>query len=105
MLTLEDDFSWIAANAFSDMRLLAEGAIALFEDEADILSRLARDAGKVEAMTAFNDIGTALYAFRSYIKKLQTAQHRVEMQEPIDAQEAEAKTNGFDDSQQEPENR
>ena len=44
MLTLEDDFSWIAANAFSDMRLLAEGAIALFEDEADILSRLARDA-------------------------------------------------------------
>ena len=105
MLTLEDDFSWIAANAFSDMRLLAEGAIALFEDEADILSRLARDAGKVEAMTAFNDIGTALYAFRSYIKKLQATQPGVEMQEPLDAQEAEAKTNGFDNSQQEPENR
>ena len=87
------------------MRLLAEGAIALFEDETDILSRLASDAGKVEAMTAFNDIGTALYAFRSYIKKLQAAQHRAEIQEPLDAQEAEAKTNGFDDSSQEQENR
>ena len=105
MLTLEDDFMSMASDAFSQMRLLAEGAIALFEDEADILSRLARDAGKVEAMTAFNDIGTALYAFRSYIKKLQAAQHRAEMQEPLDAQEAEVKTNGFDDSQQEPENR
>lgn len=105
MLTLENDFRWIAANAFSDMRLLAEGAIALFEDETDILSSLARDAGKVEAMIAFNDIGTALYAFRSYIKKLQAAQHRAETQEPLDVQEDEAKTNAFDDSQQEPENR
>ena len=104
-MTLENDFSWIAANAFSDMRLLAEGAIALFEDETDILSSLAHDAGKVEAMIAFNDIGTALYAFRSYIKKLQAAQHRAETQQPLDDLEAEAKTNGFDDSQQEPENR
>ena len=33
------------------------------------------------------------------------AQHRAEAQEPLDVQEDEAKTNGFDDSQQEPENR
>ena len=87
MMTLEDDFMSMASDAFSQMRLLAEGAITLFEDEADILSRLARDAGKVEAMTAFNDIGTALYAFRSYIKKLQAAQHQAETQEPLDGKE------------------
>lgn len=104
-MTLENDFMWLATNAFSDMRLLAEGAIALFEDETDILSRLARDAGEVEAMIAFNGIGTALYAFRNYIKKLQAAQHKADTQETLDVHEVEAKTNGFDDSSQEPENR
>lgn len=104
MLTLENDFSWIAANAFSDMRLLAEGAIALFEDEADILCRLARDADKLEAQLAFNDIGAALYSFRSHIKKLQELHHKTALQQPLGVQETEAKTNAFADSSQEPEN-
>ena len=31
-MTLEDDFMWIAGSAFSEMRLMVEGAITLFED-------------------------------------------------------------------------
>ena len=82
-MQLEDDFMWIAENAFSEMRLLVEGAITLFEDDAGCLCRLARDAGAHEANRALNDIGTALYAFRTHIKSLQDAHHKVALQEPV----------------------
>ena len=83
-MNIEDDFMWVAGNAFSEMRLMVEGAITLFEDDAGVLCRLARDAQKNEAQIAFNDIGTALYAFRNHIKILQAAHHKAAMQ---DAQE------------------
>ena len=87
-MQLEDDFMWIAGNAFSEMRLLVEGAITLFEDDADVLCRLARDAEKNEAQLALNDIGTALYSFRNHIKTLQAAHHKAATQEPGEAEEA-----------------
>ena len=82
-MQLEDDFMWIAGNAFSEMRLLVEGAITLFEDDAGCLCRLARDAGAHEANRALNDIGTALYAFRTHIKSLQKAHHKAALQGPV----------------------
>ena len=82
-MQLEDDFMWIAGNAFSEMRLLVEGALNLFEDDAGCLCRLARDAGAHEADRALNDIGTALYAFRTHIKSLQEAHHKAALQEPV----------------------
>ena len=36
-------------------------------------------ADKIEAMRAFNDIGTALYEFRRHIKTLQEAYHKAEL--------------------------
>ena len=82
-MQLEDDFMWVAGNAFSEMRLLVEGVITLFEDDAGCLCRLARDAGAHEANRALNDIGTALYAFRTHIKSLQEAHHKAAFQEPV----------------------
>ena len=80
-MNIEDDFMWVAGNAFSEMRLMVEGAITQFEDDAGVLCRLARDAQKNEAQIAFNDIGTALYAFRNHIKILQAAHHKAAMQD------------------------
>jgi len=80
MMKLEDDFMWITSNAFSEMRLLIEGAICLFEDETGVLCKLAREAGEHQANMAVNDIGTALYAFRSHIRTLQEAHHKAELQ-------------------------
>ena len=80
-MNIEDDFMWVAGNAFSEMRLMVEGAITLFEDDAGVLCRLARDAQKNEAQLAFNDIGTALYAFRNRIMTLQAAHHKAAMQD------------------------
>ena len=82
-MQLEDDFMWVAGNAFSEMHLLVEGAITLFEDDAGCLCRLARDAGAHEANRTLNDIGTALYAFRTHIKSLQEAHHKAALQEPV----------------------
>ena len=88
-MQLEDEFMWIAGNAFSAMRLLVEGAITLIEDDAGCLCRLARDAGAHEANRALNDIGTALYAFRTHIKSLQKAHHKATLQEPVGHAKAE----------------
>ena len=88
MMTLEDDFMWIAGSAFSEMRLMVEGAITLFEDDAGILCRLAREAQKNEAQLALNDIGTCLYEFRRKIKTLQEAHYKTSTQKPDDIQEA-----------------
>ena len=79
MMKLEDDFMWITSHEFSEMRLLVEGALNLYEDDTGILCRLAREAGKVEALRSLNDIGTALYEFRRHIKTLQEAHHKAEL--------------------------
>ena len=85
-MNIEDDFMWITSHAFSEMRLLVEGAITLFEDDAGVLCRLAREAQKNEAQLALNDIGTCLYEFRRQINALQEAHYKTSTQQP-DTQE------------------
>ena len=60
-MNIEEDFMWMAGNAFSEMRLMVEGAITLFEDDAGVLCRLARDAQKNEAQLALNDIHIVIF--------------------------------------------
>ena len=75
-MNLDLDFMDIAGDQLSEMRLLVEGAITLFEDEASILCCLARDAGDDDARSAFNDIGSALYCMRRHVIHLQAAHHK-----------------------------
>ena len=81
-MKLEDDFMWITSHEFSEMRLLVEGALNLYEDDTGILCRLAREAGKIEALRSINDIGTALYELKRHIIALQEAHYKAETQEP-----------------------
>ena len=71
---MDKDFVWVAGNAFSEMRLMVEGAIVLYEEEAAPLFRLAKD--NREAQAAFNTIGKALYLLREQMKMLEEAHHR-----------------------------
>lgn len=71
---------WITSHAFSEMRLMVEGALNLFEDDWGLLCRLAREAGELEAMRSLNDIGTCLYEFRRQIKALQEAHYKTSTQ-------------------------
>ena len=83
----DDDFLCVTGDHFSEMRLLVEGAIIMFEEDAGVLCRLAREAQKNEAQLALNDIGTALYAFRNHIRELQAAHYKVATQETEEAEE------------------
>ena len=79
-MSLEDDFMWITSHAFSEMRLMVEGALNLYEDDSGVLCRLAREADELEAMRSLNDIGTCLYEFRRQIKALQEAHYKASTQ-------------------------
>ena len=87
MMILEAAYMWITSHEFSEMRLLVEGALNLYEDDTGILCRLAREAGKIEALRSINDIGTALYELKRHIIALQEAHYKAETQEPDELEE------------------
>ena len=58
------------------MRLMTEGAITIYEDDAQPLCRLAHNADDSTALSALDAIGTALYALRTSIRQLQEAHHK-----------------------------
>ena len=80
----DDDFLCVTGDHFSEMRLLVEGAIIMFEEDASVLCSLAREAQKNEALSAMNDIGTALYEFRRHVKQLQEAHRKEALPQPDD---------------------
>ena len=69
-----NEYLWKSSDAAAEMRLLVEGAIALYEEDAMSLQSLARDNQQPEAATAFDTIGTALYNLREHLRKLQDTQ-------------------------------
>ena len=72
-MNYNDNYLDITADAFSEMHILIEGAIAIFENDTGPLNRLATQHKEYEALMALNDIGGALYTFRRQIQKLQAA--------------------------------
>ena len=69
----DDDYLSITGDAFSDMRVLIEGAIIIFENDTTPIIRLCTQHHEYEARTAFNDIGGAMYNLRGHIRHLQDA--------------------------------
>ena len=94
------DYVWITGDAFTDMRLLIEGAIVLYEEDAGDIMRLLRGEKNREVRYAVNTIGAALYHLREYIKKLEMA-HCQQVESEV---EESKETVGFADTFQEPEN-
>ena len=74
---VEEDYLRITGNAFSQMRLLIEGATVMYEGDASDLCGLTVKADMPEARYALNDIGTALYELRRHIEALEN-EHRLE---------------------------
>ena len=82
----QDSFLWAAGMKHLEMRLIIEGAIALYEDDAEPLLGLAIKNEKYQAADAFDALGTALYSMRRHICDLQAA-HRKEVMQEVDAVE------------------
>ena len=65
----------VTADRLSDMHVIIEGAIAIFENDTGPLNHLATQYKEYEARMALNDVGAALYTLRQHITRLQTAVH------------------------------
>ncbi|MEE1200993.1 MAG: hypothetical protein U0L09_10110 [Christensenellales bacterium] len=64
-------YFWNVGNDIADIRLLAEGALALYESDAEPLHRLGMKNNEEVASSAFDTIGTALYDLRERIANMQ----------------------------------
>ena len=84
---MEQDYMDITGDVFSDMRVVIEGAITLYENYTSDLTRLATQHGMEDARTALNDVGGALYTLRQHIRKLQAA-HVQYVQESLESDDA-----------------
>ncbi len=72
-MTYNDNYLDITADVFSEMHVIIEGSIAIFENDTGPLIRLSTQSNELEARTALSDIGGALYTLRGQIQKLQAA--------------------------------
>ena len=70
---MKGEFMWDMGGALDTMRLIAEGAVVLFEEDTSPITKLARDNGELVAGAAFNTIGEALYSLRQHIRTLHEA--------------------------------
>ena len=68
-----NEYLWKSSDA-AEIRLLVEGAIALYEGDAMGLQSMAHKNQQPEAATAFDTIGTALYGLREKARLLQSMQ-------------------------------
>ena len=91
-MTYNDNYLDITADVFSEMHVIIEGAIAIFENDTGPLISLCIQHKEQEARTALSDIGGALYTLRRQIQKLQAAmreeterQHAAQKEEEPDA--------------------
>jgi len=66
-----DKYLWESGNILAGMRLLIGGAVELYEQDAQPLSRLAIDNGNARAASAFDTIGKALSELKEQICALQ----------------------------------
>ena len=64
-------YLWNTGNALSNIRLLVEGAVTLYENDASGLCQLASSQQDQTAVIAFNTIGAALYDLRQNISNMQ----------------------------------
>ena len=64
-------YFWNVGNDIANIRLLAEGALALYEGDAEPLHRLGMKNNEEVAASAFDTIGTALYDLREKIAEMQ----------------------------------
>ena len=67
----DTDYLDRSGDLLSEMRLLVEGAITLYEDDLTALITPASKLERPDAHIALSDIGSALYSLRRHITQLQ----------------------------------
>lgn len=70
---MEEMFIDVSDELLTDMRLIIEGAVNIFEMDIAPLTRLARENDMMASHRAISTIGSALYDLRDYIRKFEEA--------------------------------
>ena len=78
-------YFWNVGNDIADIRLLAEGALALYEGDASPLHSLGMRNHEEIAASAFDTIGTALYDLRKRIAEMQESHLGITISQTADA--------------------
>ena len=70
---MKGSYLWNVGGKISEIRLIIEGAVTLFEEDASGINKMMMDAGELIAAAGFDTIGEALYALRTHIREMQEA--------------------------------
>ena len=76
---MKGEYMWNTGNALDEMRLIVEGAVVLFEEDALPLNQMAKEREEWIAANAFNTIGEALCSLRQRIR----TQHDAHIKEVV----------------------
>ena len=67
-----DDYIWLVSSTLSEMRLMIEGALLLYEDIVSPLFQTARAKDKAEDAATLETLESALHGLKDRVCKLQT---------------------------------
>ena len=70
---MKGTYLWNTGNEIAEIRLIVEGAVTLYEEDASQLHKMAMDSGELIAAAGFDTIGEALYELRTHIREMQEA--------------------------------
>ena len=83
-INMLNTYFWNVGNDIADIRLLAEGALALYEGDASPLHPLGMRNHEEIAASAFDTIGTALYDLRKRIAEMQESHLGVTISQTVE---------------------
>lgn len=70
---MKGTYLWNTGNEIAEIRLIVEGAVTLYEEDASGINKMMMDAGNLIAAAGFDTIGEALYELRTHIRNMQEA--------------------------------
>ena len=70
---MKGSYLWNVGGKISEIRLIVEGAVTLYEEDASGINKMMMDAGELIAAAGFDTIGEALYELRTHIRNMQEA--------------------------------
>ena len=75
---MNGSYLWNVGGKISEIRLIIEGAVTLYEEDASGINKMMMDTGNLIAAAGFDTIGEALYELRTHIREMQEA-HTMEV--------------------------
>ena len=87
---MKGSYLWNVGGKISEIRLIVEGAVTLYEEDASGINKMMMDAGELIAAAGFDTIGEALYELRTHIREMQEA-HTQEVVRAVTAENTVSK--------------